>query len=83
MKLAPSFDTFGWFADDIETYETVGKLLLGRDPHQHPLDRPLSIAWLDEMVARPGPCRICRDEGAGRQRFRRTGDANDTLQLVP
>ncbi|QPC91055.1 amidase [Mesorhizobium sp. INR15] len=53
MKLAPSFDTFGWFADDIETYETVGKLLLGRDPHQHPLDRPLALDWLDEMVARP------------------------------
>ena len=53
MKLAPSFDTFGWFADDIETYETVGKLLLGRDPHQHSLDRPISLTWLDEMVARP------------------------------
>jgi amidase len=53
MPLAPSFDAFGWFADDIETYETVGKLLLGRDPHQHALDRPLSLAWLDDMVARP------------------------------
>ncbi|RWL50073.1 MAG: amidase [Mesorhizobium sp.] len=50
MKLASSFDTFGWFADDIETYETVGKLLLGRDPHQHPLSRPLSIRWLDAFV---------------------------------
>ncbi|RUU13169.1 amidase [Mesorhizobium sp. USDA-HM6] len=53
MKLAPSFDTFGWFADDIETYEAVGKLLLGRDPHQHPLNRPLSIRWLDAFVAGP------------------------------
>lgn len=53
MPLAPSLDTFGWFADDIETYETVGKLLLGRDPHQHPLDRPLVLGWLDQMVARP------------------------------
>jgi amidase len=53
MQLAPSFDAFGWFADDIETYETVGKLLLGRDPHQHALDRPLSLGWLDDMVARP------------------------------
>ncbi|RWF45277.1 MAG: amidase, partial [Mesorhizobium sp.] len=53
MQLAPSFDTFGWFADDIETYETVGKLLLGRDPHQHSLDRPLTLGWLDEMIARP------------------------------
>jgi len=53
MKLAPSFDTFGWFADDIETYETVGKLLLGRDPHLHPLNRPLSIGWLDAFVAGP------------------------------
>ena len=53
MKLAPSFDTFGWFADDIETYETVGKLLLGRDPHLHPLNHPLSIGWLDAFVAGP------------------------------
>ncbi|UVK40752.1 amidase [Mesorhizobium sp. AR10] len=53
MKLAPSFDTFGWFADDTETYETAGKLLLGRDPHQHPLRRPLSIGWLDALVAGP------------------------------
>ena len=53
MQLAPSFDTFGWFADDIETYETIGKLLLGRDPHQHPLNRPLSIRWLDAFVAGP------------------------------
>ncbi|RWE49397.1 MAG: amidase [Mesorhizobium sp.] len=53
MKLAPSFDTFGWFADDIETYAAVGKLLLGRDPHQHPLDRPLSIRWLDTFVSGP------------------------------
>ncbi|MDX8477651.1 amidase [Mesorhizobium sp. VK24D] len=51
MKLAPSFDTFGWFADNIETYEAVGKLLLGRDPHQHPLNRPLSIRWLDAFAA--------------------------------
>jgi amidase len=53
MKLAPSLDTFGWFADDIETYETVGKLLLGRDPHQQPLNRLLSIDWLDGFVAGP------------------------------
>ncbi|MEP6568075.1 MAG: amidase [Mesorhizobium sp.] len=53
MKLAPSFDTFGWFAEDIETYETVGKLLLGRDPHLYPLNRPLSIGWLDAFVAGP------------------------------
>lgn len=53
MKLASSFDTFGWFADDIGTYETVGKLLLGRDPHQHPLNRPLSIRWLDAFVMGP------------------------------
>ncbi|TGS60363.1 amidase, partial [Mesorhizobium sp. M3A.F.Ca.ET.201.01.1.1] len=53
MKLAPSFDTFGWFADDIETYEAVGKLLLGRDRHQHALNRPLSIRRVDAFVAGP------------------------------
>ncbi|WP_274627847.1 amidase family protein [Arvimicrobium flavum] len=29
MPLAPSFDTFGWFAKDIDTYESVGEVLLG------------------------------------------------------
>ena len=37
MPLAPSLDTFGWFADDIETYEAVGRILLGRRrPSRHP-----------------------------------------------
>ncbi|RRI07876.1 amidase [Mesorhizobium tamadayense] len=53
MKLAPSFDTFGWFADDIETYKAVGKLLLGSDRHRHPLNSPLSIRWLDAFVSGP------------------------------
>jgi amidase len=29
MPLAPSLDTFGWFAKDIGTYEKVGEVLLG------------------------------------------------------
>ena len=29
MPLAPTFDTFGWFAKDIATYESVGEVLLG------------------------------------------------------
>jgi amidase len=32
MPLAPSFDTFGWFAKDVETYEKVGGVLLGALP---------------------------------------------------
>ena len=32
MPLAPSFDTFGWFARDIETYVKVGEVLLGATP---------------------------------------------------
>lgn len=50
MKLAPSFDTFGWFADDIETYETVAKLLLGRDTHHALLRRPLALPQWDSLV---------------------------------
>ena len=33
MPLAPSLDTFGWFAEDIETYEKVADVLLGDDRH--------------------------------------------------
>jgi amidase len=50
MKLAPSLDTFGWFADDIETYEAVGRILLGRDTHRGILDRPITMARLDALV---------------------------------
>ena len=32
MPLAPSLDTFGWFARDIDVYETVAKVLLGFSP---------------------------------------------------
>ena len=32
MPLAPSFDTFGWFAKDAESYEKVGSVLLGAAP---------------------------------------------------
>ncbi|TIM75059.1 MAG: amidase, partial [Mesorhizobium sp.] len=33
MPLAPSLDTFGWFARDMVTYEKVGAVLLGDDLH--------------------------------------------------
>ncbi|MBL8583850.1 MAG: amidase [Rhizobiaceae bacterium] len=53
MPLAPSFDTFGWFARDGELYEKVGHVLLpvpGR-----PLRRPrlLRSALLDELPFGP------------------------------
>ncbi|MEI5681248.1 MULTISPECIES: amidase family protein [unclassified Mesorhizobium] len=32
MPLAPSLDTFGWFAKDIETYEKVAELVLSAPP---------------------------------------------------
>ena len=43
MPLAPSLDTFGWFADDIETYEAVGRILLVADLHRGILSRP--VTW--------------------------------------
>lgn len=53
MPLAPSFDTPGWFAADIEIYESVAKLLLGRDPHKPPLARLVTVDALDALVAGP------------------------------
>ena len=51
MPLAPSFDTFGWFARDIEIYEKVGEvLLLGGGGT---LDRPLRIEALDPLLIGP------------------------------
>jgi amidase len=51
MPLAPSLDTFGWFAEDIEAYEAVGRILLGPDTHRSKLARPLSIARVDALVS--------------------------------
>src|SRR5262245_22564983 len=53
MPLAPSFDTFGWFARDAETYEKVGEVLLGQDEHRTPLLRPLRSEMLDALLAGP------------------------------
>ncbi|MCP9230016.1 amidase [Mesorhizobium sp. LMG 17147] len=53
MPLAPSLDTFGWFASDIVIYEEVGTLLLGDDPHSHELARPLAFDALDGLVLGP------------------------------
>lgn len=48
MPLAPSLDTFGWFAKDISTYERVGAVLVG-DAGPAPT-RPFTLTALDELV---------------------------------
>lgn len=53
MKLAPSLDTFGWFARDIDIYEKVATLLIGKDAHRGPLARPLALDWLDQLATGP------------------------------
>ena len=50
MPLAQSLDTFGWFADDIETYEAVGRILLVADAHRGILKRPITMARVDALV---------------------------------
>ncbi len=55
MPLAPSFDTFGWFARDIDVYEKVGAVLLGHLP-QSPGGRQtrlFRLAALDALVLGP------------------------------
>lgn len=56
MPLAPSFDTFGWFARDAEMYERVGEVMLGAGPlgkAEGETPRLISIATLDELVSGP------------------------------
>lgn len=47
MPLAPSCDTFGWFAKDAPTYARVGSVLLGEDPHKNELRQPMRAAELE------------------------------------
>lgn len=53
MPLAPSLDTFGWFARDAAVYEAVACVILGGDRHRSPLTRPMRIEVLDRLVAGP------------------------------
>lgn len=53
MPLAPSLDTVGWFAADIEIYEAVGKLLLGRDTHRAPFTRAVALDTVESYLAGP------------------------------
>ncbi|MBZ9655856.1 amidase [Phyllobacterium lublinensis] len=50
MPLAPSLDTFGWFARDIALYEKVGAVLLGPDDQEFRLNRPLFIPLLEHLL---------------------------------
>jgi amidase len=50
MPLAPSLDTFGWFAKDIALYAKVGTVLLGPDVYDFKLDRPLFIPLLEHLL---------------------------------
>lgn len=50
MPLASSFDTVGWFAGDMDSYDTVARLLLPAEQSVRMLARPFRIAALDELV---------------------------------
>ncbi|GHD12997.1 amidase [Tianweitania populi] len=49
MPLAPSLDTFGWFARDAATYERVADVLLGTESPAQTW-RPLRLGALDTLV---------------------------------
>jgi amidase len=57
MPLAPSLDTFGWFARDIGTYGKMAEVVLGAVPISDTgaagLIHPLRLAALDSLVLGP------------------------------
>ncbi len=50
MPLAPSLDTFGWFARDAAIYDTIAASLL---PEAELAPRPLRLAALDQLLLGP------------------------------
>jgi amidase len=57
MPLAPSFDTFGWFTKDMDSYEKVGRVLIA-DTYTslnevHGKSRLISLPALDELLSGP------------------------------
>ena len=53
MPLAPSLDTFGWFARDIDIYARVGEVLLGGPARVPESVRPLRMRELDALLLGP------------------------------
>ena len=50
MPLAPSFDCFGWFAKDADTYAKVGDVVLEDDASTTPLRRLIGSPDLDSLL---------------------------------
>lgn len=50
MPLAPSLDTIGWFARDIDLYERVGAILLGNDAQAFRLTQLLYMPVLEQLL---------------------------------
>jgi len=50
MPLAPSLDTIGWFARDIELYDRVGAILLGDDAREFTLTKLLYMPVLEQLL---------------------------------
>lgn len=50
MPLAPSLDTIGWFARDIELYDRVGGILLGDDAREFRLTQLLYMPVLEQLL---------------------------------
>ncbi|MEP1793091.1 amidase [Parasphingorhabdus sp.] len=51
MPLAPSFDCFGWFARDIETYAKVADVLLGQDDSDARFTKAIRVSALEELLS--------------------------------
>lgn len=50
MPLAPSLDTIGWFARDIDLYGRVGAILLGDDTRKFSLTQLLYMPVLEQLL---------------------------------
>lgn len=50
MPLAPSLDTIGWFARDIDLYDRVGSVLLGNDAREFRLTQLLYMPVLEQLL---------------------------------
>lgn len=50
MPLAPSLDTIGWFARDVDLYEEVGRILLGEDSKAFAFSQLLYMPLLEHLL---------------------------------
>ncbi len=74
MPLAPSFDTVGWFARELDVLTAVGEVLLGEDKQRFEFKRVLAIADVTALASEAAQAAVAPLIEAAGQRVAERGE---------